>query len=65
MAQLQIVGPGLNPDDLWRNHFYLERRIQALEARVAVLTAKLEKLEWPLGALPQQRPSRPAEKLLD
>ena len=39
MADLQIIGAGLNPDDLWRNLFWLRERVERLEAKVRALEA--------------------------
>ncbi len=38
--ELQLIGAGLNPDDLWRNLFWLRARIEQLEAKVRALEAK-------------------------
>lgn len=32
--ELKVIGAGLNPDDLWRNFFWLRDRVEKLEAKV-------------------------------
>jgi hypothetical protein len=39
MSDLNIIGPGLDPNDLWRNFHYLEQRIKVLEEKVRALEA--------------------------
>ena len=45
MTQLHTIGPGLDPDDLWRNHFYLESRLKKLEALLQQLCVELQELQ--------------------
>lgn len=45
MTEIKIVGPGLDPDDLWRNIFYLQDRIVTLEHKVAALHQAVFQLE--------------------
>jgi predicted dienelactone hydrolase len=37
MSDINLIGNGLNPDDLWRNFHWLRERIEKLEAKVREL----------------------------
>ena len=40
MAELKTIGAGLDPDDLWRNLFWLRGRVEQLEATCRRLEAE-------------------------
>ena len=40
MAEIKLVANGLDPDDLWKNLFWLRDRIEKLEATVRLLEAR-------------------------
>jgi len=70
MAQIQTIGAGLNPDDLWRNLFWLRDRLEKVEAQcrnssscltqltaqLSVLSQRLDRLDWPPGKPPSSPP---------
>ena len=44
MSELKPIANGLDPDDLWRNVFWLRGRIEALELAERTLTKRIENL---------------------
>ena len=51
MTELHGIGPGLNPDDLWRNFNWLRGRIEQLEIKVRKLQVDLKEARLELWEL--------------